>query len=268
MRQTTQNHLGAIAELIQLLPHIKELLTRSHFLQLATITNNDDPLQKRRVKVSTEAMGQQSESYWVQCGRSQSHTDEPIPPVGTTVLIGFVEGDASDGYILRTLANDTNPPDNSQSAPLLDNTEEISGSDRRSVVGDSQHLVAGNHTQTIYGDMTVTCQGDTLSVTTPTGNINISAAGGVGEVSISGDYLVKLQQGGASLVATGGSWVFTNASGQSWVLGGASGSEWSFNMGGATLNIANAGDVQINGKSVAVVGAKDTHSDTLVNRGY
>jgi len=267
--QTTSNHLSAIAELIKLLPLLKDLVERSHSLQLATVTSTDDPLNQRRIKVTTENQGGQSESWYVQGGRANCYQDEPVVPVGTTVLVGFAEGNPSDCYLIRTLSNDTNPPDPTQQNPTLDNTEEIPGNERRLVAQDSRHEVGGDHTQEIQGNLSVTCQSDQVNISAPMGDINVSASGaGVGSVIITGDFSVTLQQGGASLVGQNGTWIFSNANGQSWTLGGTSGSEWTFNLGGATLNITGAGDAKINGNSIAVVGAVDSRGDHLVSRGY
>ena len=283
MQRPTSNYWSAIADLIKLLPYLRELLTRSHTIQVATVTNNQDPTSNRRIKVSTEAMGGQSESYWIQAGRSSCYSDEPIPPVGTTVLIGFVEGNSSDGFLLRTLSNNKNPPDASQSDPINDNTHEIPGDERRQIGGDSKIDVGGEENITVEGDLTIRCNGEKIVITAPQGDIEIISSGG-GNIKIDGsfnvDILTKktiniaakekitLSQGGATFIAANGYWEIKNASGQRFRFGGSNGGVMECDLNGSNMNLINADDIQINGKSIATVGAIDSRGDTIVSRGW
>jgi hypothetical protein len=283
MQRPTSNYWSAIADLIKLLPYLRELTTRSHTLQVATVTNNQDPTEKRKIKVSTEAMGGQGESYWIQAGRSSCYSDEPIPPVGTTVLVGFVEGDVSDGFLLRTLSNNKNPPDVSQSDPINDNTHEIPGDERRQIGGDRKLEVGGDEDITVEGDLTIRCNGEKIVINAPQGDIEIISSGGGNikidgsfnvdirtkkTVNITGDEKITLRQGGATLVAANGYWEITNALGQRFRFGGSNGGVMELDLNGSNMNLINATDIQINGKSIATVGAIDSRGDTIVDRGW
>jgi hypothetical protein len=39
-------------------------------------------------------------------------------------------------------------------------------------------------------------------------------------------------------------------------------------LNGSNMNLINATDIQINGKSIATIGATDSHGDTIVSRGW
>lgn len=283
MLKPTSNYWSAIADLIKMLPYLKELLTRSHILQVATVTNNEDPMGQRRIKVSTEAMGAMSETYWIQAGRISSYSDEPLPPVGTTVLVGFVEGDSSDGFLLRTLSNNRNPPDTSQANPIKDNTHEIPGDERRQIAGDRKVEIGGDEERIVQGDLSISCKGEKISIDAPQGDIEVSASGGGNikisgsfnvdvltkkTISIVGDQKITLRQGNATLIAADGYWELTNASGQRFRFGGFGSGIIELDLNGAQMNLINASDIQIQGKSIATVGAIDSRGDALVSRGW
>lgn len=66
-----------------------------------------------------------------------------------------------------------------------------------------------------------------------------------------------------------GTVILGDAYGHVWTLGGGTGGAvWSWNANGANINIVNASDMTINGKTIATVGAKDTRNDTIIERGW
>ncbi|MBW4670430.1 MAG: hypothetical protein KME60_24195 [Cyanomargarita calcarea GSE-NOS-MK-12-04C] len=162
--------------------------------------------------------------------------------------------------------NDTNPPDPTQSDPVNDCAVEVPGNDRRTVVGDSIHQTTGDRIDEIDKSHAVKVE-DNFTLNTQIGEITLTAEGS--QVTIKGQTQVRLEDGsGGYVVMSGGALRFGNAAGQEWVMGGSSGSEWTWNAGGAAIAIVGASDVTINGKSIIVVGSKDSDNDTNNQRGY
>lgn len=63
--------------------------------------------------------------------------------------------------------------------------------------------------------------------------------------------------------------VLGDAYGHKWTLGsGTGGSGWEWDAANASINIVNAADFQINGKTVTTLGAIDSRGDSLVQRGW
>jgi Type VI secretion system/phage-baseplate injector OB domain len=102
-------------------------LGRSFGLQFAIVTNTADPLQLRRIKCTTESKGGLTETDWLMALKVVPGYDPPIPPVGSSVIIGFIDGNPHDGVYLGSTINRTNPQDQAQSDPVKDNTQTIPG---------------------------------------------------------------------------------------------------------------------------------------------
>lgn len=284
----------SLAELVKLLPQIRELCTRQPSIQEAIVTQDSDPTGFRRVKVTREAQGGQSESDWIPCGRSSAFTDEPIPPPGTHCLVALVGGDPHRPFFLRTLSNQTNPPDEGQLAPTKDNTTRIPGDDRQTIEGNRTVEVSGEQAETVTGDCYLTVDGEKYELSATFGEILLNAlAAGVGAIKaesallsrlasltdaevhsgvltrISSEATVLITQGGGSLQLTGGAWTMSNANGQTWQMGGGSGGDlWRWNLNGAAVQITNCTGFTINGKEVIVVGSTDSDNDVNNTRGY
>lgn len=258
--------VSAVAELVRLLPQIRELCTRQHTLQEAIVTRTDDPTGMRRIRVTREAQGGQSETDWFPCGRSTSVSDEPIPPVGTHCLIGLVNGDPHKPFYLRTLSNQTNPPDTTQLKPTQDNTVKLPGDDRQLIAGDRFIGIDGELSQEVGKDVTITCKGETLRLDAEFGNLLFTAlANSVGTVTVQAADKIRFEQGGAFAQMENGQWTFGSADGMRWTFGGGA---WNWNANGAAIAITNASDMTIANRSIATVGALDSRGDALVNRGW
>lgn len=290
--------LANLAELVRLLPQIRELCQRQPSLQEAIVTRNDDPTGFRRIKATRQAQGGQSETDWLPAGRASMYTDEPIPEPGTHILLGLVDGDPHKPFMLRTLSNATNPPDDGQLEPTKDNTVKIPGNERYFIEGNRYKEIAGEHEEVVKENCYLTVKGKRYVIDEVLGEIIIKAlAPGAGQITIQSDVLSSMQsnnessveskvvtnisslidvlitagtsivltQGGASVEMKDGAWKFNSQSGQSWEFGDG---DWIWNAAGGNIRIINANDVKINGKSVAVVGALDDDGDLLINKGY
>ena len=238
---------------------LNTLVSRSSSIQIATVTNNIDPQNLRRVRVSTETMGGVSQSYWVQTGRSQTHTDEPIAPIGSTVLIACCQGDPHDMYILRTICNDRNPPDPRQSDPIVDHSSEIQGSEYKNVTGDRSHQIRGDETIEVGGNLSIKASGGSLKVRSDMGRLDISALDTI---------TIRCDSGSSISLLASGAIVLQDGAGRTLTLPGIVGSPSLFDLNLTSLNIVNASDATINSKSICVLGALDSRGDTLVNRGW
>lgn len=103
-------------------------------LRLAIVTDNQDPDNLRRVRVCSSDRGV-SVSDWI--GRVTGFCDEdsPVPPIGSTVIIGKLEGGASDEVVLGVLQTTTSNP------PLV-----------KSRLSDLVQIRYGDHTESNVGN--------------------------------------------------------------------------------------------------------------------
>lgn len=292
--------LQSLAELVKLLPWLRELKTRGSYLEEAIVSNNKDKTGFRRIKATRESQGGQSETDWFPAGRATMFSDEPIPPVGAHVLLGFVNGDRHRPYLIRTLSNATNPPDEGQLDPIKDNTIRIPGNQRHLVEGNTYEETQGEKEEIVGESCYLTVKGKKLKIDATVGQILINALNpGVGQIRVESDILssvqsnvdtqigskvatlvsslvdvlitagesVRIAQGGAYVEMRNGAWDFGSESGQSWSFGDG---EWVWDCAGNSIRVINCTGFSINGTSnqVAVVGAPDTDGDLLTDRGY
>lgn len=268
----TPDFLRNLVELVKLLPQIRELCTRQPPLQEAIVTDNNDPTGMRRIRVTREAQGGQSQSDWIPAGRATCFSDEPIPPVGTMVLIGLVNGDPHKPYYIRTLSNATNPPDVGQLSPVNDNTTQIPGDDRQHVSGNRFIEVKGEKEEVVTGDSYLVVKGKKYSITQEYGEILVEAlAEGVGTIRMEAADLMRFKQGEAYAQMSGGVWEFSDKFGQKWTMGGGGlTQEWVWDLNGGSIRIINCTGFSINdnAKQVCTIGSTDSDGDTQVTRGW
>jgi hypothetical protein len=250
--------INFLARLQKIESAIQNLLNRTHPIQIAIVTDNKDPSGQRMIRVSRQIQANRSQSYWIQAGRSSSYSDEPLPKIGDTVLIALSEGDAHDGYLLRTLANATNPPDTEQKNPIKDNTIEIPGDEKQTIGGNQSLNVSGNKIEVVDGKLEIKVNGGQISIDSVLGRMDLTAL----------DSITLKNDAGASLVLLeDGSVLITDKFGKTLNWGGGNGTIYDWNLGGSNFNFTNVGKVYIEGIEVAVVGAKDTRNDTLTTSG-
>ena len=73
----------------------------------ASVSNNEDPLKQRRIKVVDPLTA--LETTWLRRLVPCKSTDDPLPTIGSTVLVLSIDGLVTNGWYLECL-NDTNPP--------------------------------------------------------------------------------------------------------------------------------------------------------------
>ena len=228
-------------------------------LQICVVTDNNDLAGLRRIRVSREVQAGVSHSYWAYAGRSQTHTDEPLPQIGSTVLIGAVNNDPHDLIFIKTICNDRNPPDPRQNDPIIDNSIEVQGSEYFGVTGDRSHQIRGDETIEVGGNLSIKASGGSLKVRSDMGRLDISALDTI---------TIRCDSGSSISLLASGAIVLQDGAGRTLTLPGLAGSPSLFDLNGTVINVINAGGFTINGASVATVGALDSRGDVLVNRGW
>lgn len=260
-----KSFIDLLARLSKVEAQIQELDTRVHPLQVATVTEIDD--DRRMIRVTREVQGAQAQDYFLQAGRRSSCEDEPLPPVGTTVLVGAANGDPHDLHLIRTLCNDTNPPDPTQRSPRDDMTIEIPGDERRTVAGNQVNQTGGDRADEVTGEYSLTAKGQSLTIDALTGGMELTAL--VGDVVVRGMRSVRLEDGsGSFILLAAGTVTIGNAAGQTWQLGVGTGGGCSWNLNGGKAALTNCTGFTINGKEVIVVGSTDSDNDVNNTRGY
>ena len=253
-----------LARLAKIEAQVHELVGRVHPVQKAVVTEVKVEQGQRLIRCTRESQAGESQTFYLPAGRSTCYTDEPLPKPGTTIAVAFIEGNPHDPVLFRTYPNDTNPPDANQQNPADDHTTEIPGSERHIVALNRFHKVGGAESRETEDDLTITCNGDQLTIDAPNGNIEVSALSG--EVVVKGFVRVRFEDGsGAYAQMQDGMWTFADANGQRWTMGGG---HSTFDLAGGSFDIINAGDATINGKSILVIGSKDTRNGVNVTRGY
>lgn len=229
---------------------------RLPFSSLGIVIQNEDPLTKRRIKVSFPS-SPTLESDWIRRLDVAPGVDANIPPINSTVLVFFVDGLESNGYYLPII-NDTNPPKN-----------------KADIINDSYSTIPGNRTIEVGGNDSLTVEkdinieaGGNINTTTPD-SISFDSRKGFNVVSeqdiimncmralvLQAETYLRLQAGPFNSIELG-------ANGDSKMSG-----NWTIDMGGGSLNFTNVGGFTINGKKIVVVGGVDSDSDTITNPGW
>lgn len=253
---------------------------RTSALQFAIVTNVDDPLKLRRIRCTTESKGGLTETDWLMPVKVLPYFDPPIPPVGSSVLIGFIDNDPHDGIFFGSTINRTNPEDKDQESPLNDNTQTIPGNSKEEIGGWFEETIKGYLKQTVekyaevlikdYLDHTVEKDEDRRTDE----NLTVDVGKTITIQNDAGAF-IKLTELGAVIIS--------DAFGNRLVLGGSSATEagatsdfmWdtvsgncNWNLGGNAIQLTNASGVAISGKQVATLGAVSTDGSVLVNKGW
>lgn len=89
---------------------------RSPMTQMGIVSNNEDPLGKRRVRVALQSKGAQTETDWLWRVLDSPYDDPPLPRLGQTVVVAFFEGDPHNGCYFGIQTNEPNPERKKESA--------------------------------------------------------------------------------------------------------------------------------------------------------
>ena len=229
-----------------------DLDARISLPMLAIVSANNDPDNKRRIKINLPS-SPSLESDWLYRLTPNPDLDSPVPKIGQTVMALFQDGVETEGFY-SCIQNATNPAISSDE-PLIDHVESTKGKRLIDTVKDLLITVAGKWSAQI------------------TGNINIRSNSRVTFSNLAGATLTLHEVGVVILQDSLGNQVVLG--GQTLGLGYSSdiifnmiSSNLTLNMSNHIVNINNASDVKIGANSVAVVGALVTNGNSVTTKGY
>lgn len=87
---------------------LADLAGRVIGLALGIVSTNSDPDSLARIKVWEPSKGAKAETDWLYRVQPMSYISTPVPMVGQTVALGFIDGNPHQGVYLGTLQNFTN----------------------------------------------------------------------------------------------------------------------------------------------------------------
>lgn len=254
---------------------------------LGIVTKNEDPDNQRRIKCSISAIPA-LETYWIRRLPLYPGFDPPMPQIGQTVLILCNQGNETE---MSYIAAQTPPnPPLGKEDPVNDWWVDIPGSQNTIVKKNKDLTVGNNHTEDIGNDQTVTI-GNRQDVTV---GLEASHRTALDNTISVGKSLRLVNDAGAGLTLhESGALILNDAFGNEIALGGISAglndytsdAIWYSRTGSLNwhlfdnnLNIyrinnwdfgVNAsGNVRINGKNIATVGAPDSGGDVLTSKGW
>jgi hypothetical protein len=268
---------------------------RIYGLLRGIVTDNapTDPtlIAQRAIRCQIPAMGV-TNTGWLQRLNIQPAADPPLPRIGDTVAVEFIQGNPHDGVWMGVLTNLRNPPFE-QADTVRDNSSTVPGDNMTAVMGNQFESVKGNIDREVEGDYRSTIDGSESRRTE--GSFEIS---GGKEIAVRNDAgcdffhdtdgsLHHIDKFGAGLYAHKGLIVLMDKFGNRITLGGSGGvsggkisassqnrvesaftTDFYLDMGGHALHIENASDVTINGISIIVLGSVDSGGDVNNDRGY
>lgn len=296
---TTSKLLQAIATSTLASQHALQTRGRAFGLQRAVVTNNGvgrsnpDPQQRRRIKVQIPSKGI-TETGWLECLNIQPYADPPLPRIGTTVFVIFIDGNPHDGVWFGNSTNRRNPPAE-QTDPENDNTVTIPGDEMRAVMRNQYDLTQGDREVETEGNLDSLTEGEEFRRTEQDFEMscgrsqNISNDSGCEIHHDRTGFLYHKDLQGAGLYVSQGAMMLRDRYGNQITLGavgaaisaigeligspanasgGAFNTDFVIDLKGHTLEIVNAGSVSINGTDVTTM--PHTHPDTgsANSRGY
>ena len=229
-----------------------DLDSRVSLPMLAIVSANNDPDNKRRIKINLPS-SPSLESDWLYRLTPNPDLDSPVPKIGQTVMALFQDGVETEGFY-SCIQNATNPAISSDE-PLIDHVESTKGKRLIDTVKDLIITVAGKWSAQI------------------TGNINIRSNSRVTFSNLAGATLTLHEVGVVILQDSLGNQVVLG--GQTLGLGYSSdiifnmiSSNLTLNMNNHSLQLNNCSDLKIGANSAVVVGALVTNGNSVITKGY
>lgn len=251
--------------------------------KIGIVVENNDPDNQRRIKVQFDFMPKGVNSHWVMRASTSQGRDEPVPEIGQTVLIDFLNGDVTKGFY-RVIQNLVNAPHEVKEDPLLDDSLIIDGNKYVKVTG--KHDIASNsevktvetsiqtssNTNNITTDTSYSVDAGTSIDVKSTTSTNIEAGVNVdikATANLKAEALtINVTSGAATTVSSGGALAIsapaiTITSGGTVVATVGADGSITLNTNNLTLNTSSmkingnldvTGSAKINGKSIAVIG--------------
>lgn len=271
---------------------------RSIGSKVGTVSVREDPLGLRRIKVVfPDKPG--LDSYWIMRSDGAGNVDQPVPKLGQTVRVEFIDGDTTKG-VYSVIANATNLPHKTLNE-LDDYSQIVEADHHTNVVGDKTVGSGKNIINTALESISNSADVDINNVAK--NDVNIGSGNDTNivannDVNISADNNIVeqadkeiIQQAGQKITikTTAATSIVINANGSialtsaavisvnvpllelntgAITFGGYSGgavANANFNIG--NINFVNTDSFKVNGKSIALVGGKDSDGDTIVTSG-
>ena len=219
----------------------EQMADRNMAATFCITTDIGDPLELRRVKVTTAAKGGNTQTDWMMRALPCPYWDPPMPTVGMSLVSENFDGNPHDGVIFGPVHNNTNPVFN-KTNPALDDWRYIPGVSTLQIGGEANYSSGATWTTLVEsGDsVTTVLVGDWL-ITATTGVCQIT--GPSSSIRIDGDTVTVSAASTVALVAPMG-----------------------ITLNGSSLDVLS-GRWRIDGQEIAVIGATDDQGHDLVTSG-
>lgn len=226
-------------ELVDLIARCSESLTiaekladRDMSVKFCITTDVGDPLDLRRIRVTTTAKAGLTQGDWAMRVLPCPYWDPPMPTVGMSAIIENTDGNPHDALYLGHPINNTNPA-YLKSDPLLDDWRYIPGDSILEIGGGAEYSLGDSWISTVEtGDWIVNVSEGVCTITGPSSSIQID--GNTIKLKALSNVSIDAPQG--------------------------------ITLNGSYLNVTN-GRWSIDGQEIAVIGARDSDNDVLVSSG-
>jgi hypothetical protein len=185
-------------------------------------------------------------TYWFFRLNAAVDVDAPVPRIGQTVLVSFIDGDITKGCY-QPITNARNPAhDEIKEDPLVDSSRVVYGNDYE-IIKQSQEAAVGEK-------MLITVGTDyELEVSD---NVTISAGGGT-KIEMKPDGTITLTAPTQLLLAT-----------PSVSFAAVGGGQANLNFNADNIAFSSTNSFTVNGNEVATEGAVDSSGDVLTDKGW
>lgn len=137
------NIFSALFDAHNISTELADLRGRQYGLQLGIVLDNEDPSNYGRVKATVASLGAKFVTDWLLRLVPLPSASNPVPNIGDTIVIGYLDGDPHQGVYLGVVQNALNPV--------------LAGADSLAlVVGNSQISVMPDTIQLAVEDMVLT----------------------------------------------------------------------------------------------------------------
>lgn len=224
--------LDLLARLSETSQLAEQMANRDMSVKFCITTGIVDPLDLRRIRVTTAEKGGATQTDWMMRILPCPYWDPPMPTIGMSVAAESFDGNPHDAAYLGPVVNNTNPIF-SKKDPFLDDWRYIPGHSTLEVGQGADYSFGDTYkTEVRSGDWTITVSSGRCLIEGPSASIEID----------NGQIRLNATQSIAMIAPQG------------------------ITLNGSLMNVAG-GRWSIDGREIAVIGAVDTDSDALVTSG-
>lgn len=175
-------------------------------VQVAVVTQNEDPDGLGRVRVRYPELGEDTEGWWARIAAPGAGTDRGLlmtPLVGDEVLVAFEHGDVRRPFVLGSLWNGSDTPgelvqtDGSFRLRSAEGIGVTADTDMTVTAGDELTVTVGDASSALRKDGTITARGKDVTVK-GSGSVTIEASG---SLTIKAGSSLTIQAGGTVSVS-------------------------------------------------------------------